>query len=113
MKQLVERATLYDISRFVRQFLHEQDVQDFHIVEKSDELTVILKPEAAGNTVAAETTFEVSCFTTAIAVRAAEGPGGTAACSSEEFQLNSTETPGLLGWLRIYVAGWLDAVQRI
>lgn len=117
MPTVIERAALYDISRFSRQFLHEQDVQDFRIVEHSDALDVILKTGAVGNPAASSARVTVEAVSSSVTVTVEE-TFAVGACrprastrESTTLDVEGDQITGLLAWLRLSIAGWLDAAR--
>lgn len=117
----VERAALYDISRFARQFLHEQNVQDFHVTERADAIELALKSGAVGNCARTVATFVVEAgpgYLKMIVEERFNDSSAVATGASDDPQVEKTtlhiegETiVGLLSWLRLSIAGWLDAAR--
>lgn len=121
MVSFIERAALYDISRFSRQFLHEQNVQDFHITERADAIDLSLKTGAVGNSARSVATVVVDASHGDLEVTVEErfhDPSAliTEAWGDSQFEKTSLdiegeEIIGLLSWLRLSIAGWLDAAR--
>lgn len=117
MPTLIERAVLYDISRFARQFLHEQNVQDFHVTERKDGLDFLLKAGVVGDSARTTATVAVSADQDEVRIDVTERFFSDARALDEQMSdsvvlsIEGHETPGLLAWLRISIAGWLDAAR--
>lgn len=119
MVSFIERAVLYDISRFSRQFIHEQDVQDFHVTERTEALDISLKPGAVGNQCRSLATVTVSVDRTAqsLTISVDEyfidegGEHSHYSTQRVDLAIEGDEATGLLSWLRLSLAGWLDAAR--
>lgn len=119
MNRILERAVLYDITRFAKQFIIEQDLDTPGVQERGQTVLIDLRDPATDTL--HWVLFEASAREDGdVRVRAYEGsgylpePGEDTGAHSVETTVGFSETgdpEGLLGWLRLAVAGWLQATK--
>ncbi|MGO1522856.1 MAG: hypothetical protein ACTHV8_04110 [Nesterenkonia sp.] len=107
-------SALDDIARFGPQFLHEQDIYGIDVAHALDAVTIRLNPGEAGNRSPCTAEFQIETIGDALRITVNERYGATGSHHPPMLILDADDQKhcGLLPWLRLWAAAWLDQARR-
>lgn len=107
-------SALDDIARFGPQFIHEQDIYGIDVDHGPDGVTIRLNPGEAGNRFPCTAEFQIETIGDALQITVTERCGTTGNHQPSALILDADDQKhgGLLPWLRLLAAAWLDQARR-